>query len=75
MLPLGQGYGKKTILGSMHAFGTIFVDAIVGMFFAGMAGSAIVILIAFVEDFKELFGGDEGPESPATAVAGQSKGA
>jgi hypothetical protein len=26
------------------------------MFFVGMAGSAIVILISFVEDAKELFG-------------------
>ena len=26
------------------------------MFFLGMAGSAVVILISFVEDAKELFG-------------------
>jgi len=26
------------------------------MFFAGLAGSAIVVLISFLEDFKELFG-------------------
>jgi hypothetical protein len=26
------------------------------LFFVGMAGSAIVILISFVEDTKELFG-------------------
>ncbi len=26
------------------------------MFFAGLVGSAIVVLISFVEDFKELFG-------------------
>lgn len=26
------------------------------MFFVGLAGSAIVVLISFVEDFKELFG-------------------
>lgn len=26
------------------------------MFFVGMAGSAVVVLISFVEDFKELFG-------------------
>lgn len=25
------------------------------MFFAGMAGSAVVVLISFVEDAKELF--------------------
>ena len=28
------------------------------MFFAGMAGSVVVILISFVEDAKELFGKD-----------------
>lgn len=28
------------------------------MFFAGLAGSAIVVLISFFEDFKELFGED-----------------
>jgi hypothetical protein len=26
------------------------------LFFVGLAGSAVVILISFVEDFKELFG-------------------
>jgi hypothetical protein len=29
------------------------------MFFAGLAGSSIVVLISFVEDGKELFGKDE----------------
>jgi hypothetical protein len=28
------------------------------LFFVGLAGSSIVILISFVEDFKELFGED-----------------
>jgi hypothetical protein len=28
------------------------------MFFVGMAGSAVVVLISFVEDGKELFGKD-----------------
>ncbi len=28
------------------------------MFFLGMAGSAIVVLISFIEDGKELFGKD-----------------
>ena len=48
----------------MHALGTVFVDVIVGMFFLGLAGSAVVVLITFFEDFKELFGPDEGPEAP-----------
>jgi hypothetical protein len=29
------------------------------MFFVGLAGSAVVVLISFVEDGKELFGDDE----------------
>jgi hypothetical protein len=29
------------------------------MFFVGLAGSTIVVLISFVEDGKELFGKDE----------------
>ncbi len=28
------------------------------MFFCGLAGSAVVVLISFVEDAKELFGED-----------------
>ena len=28
------------------------------MFFVGLAGSAIVVLISFIEDGKELFGKD-----------------
>ena len=30
-----------------------------GMFFVGLAGSAVVVLISFVEDGKELFGKDD----------------
>jgi hypothetical protein len=29
------------------------------MFFAGLAGSTVVIIISFIEDGKELFGKDE----------------
>jgi hypothetical protein len=29
------------------------------MFFAGLAGSAVVIIISFIEDGKELFGKDD----------------
>jgi hypothetical protein len=35
------------------------------MFFVGLAGSTIVVLISFAEDGKELFGKDEPPESRA----------
>jgi hypothetical protein len=33
------------------------------MFFVGLVGSAVVVLISFIEDGKELFGKDEPPES------------
>jgi len=29
------------------------------MFFLGLAGSAVVVVISFIEDGKELFGKDE----------------
>ncbi|HEY1577570.1 MAG TPA: hypothetical protein VGF82_10925 [Terracidiphilus sp.] len=32
------------------------IRSLVFMFFLGMAGAAIVVLISFFEDFKELFG-------------------
>jgi hypothetical protein len=35
------------------------------MFFVGLAGSAVVVLISFVEDGRDLFGKDEPPESRA----------
>jgi len=33
------------------------------MFFVGLAGSAVVVVISFIEDGKELFGQDE-PAQP-----------
>ena len=35
------------------------------MFFTGLVGSAVVVVISFIEDGKELFGKDEPPESRA----------
>jgi len=35
-----------------------FIRLLEVLFFVGLAGSAIVILISFFEDFKELFGED-----------------
>jgi hypothetical protein len=29
-----------------------------GLFLFGLAGSAVVVIITFVEDFRELFGGE-----------------
>jgi hypothetical protein len=35
------------------------------MFFVGLAGSTVVVLISFFEDGKELFGKDEPPQPRA----------
>ncbi len=35
---------------------TVAIRLLVFMFFLGLAGAAIVVLISFFEDFKELFG-------------------
>lgn len=43
----------------MHAIATLFMRVITILFFVGLAGSAIVIAISFIEDFRELFGSDE----------------
>ena len=51
----------------MHFVGRMFIDLMVTMFFVGLAGSAIVILISFVEDFRELFGSDGPGHEPVAA--------
>ena len=42
----------------MVAIGTIAIKVLAGMFVLGMAGSGVVVLISFFEDFKELFSHD-----------------
>jgi len=44
--------------GFMILFGTIAIRVLVGMFLLGMVGSAIVVLISFIEDFRELVSHD-----------------
>lgn len=39
-------------------FGLIAMHVLEVMFFVGMAGSAVVVVISFVEDLQELFGED-----------------
>jgi hypothetical protein len=58
----------------MHQFAIFAMDVLDAMFFVGLAGSTLVVLISFAEDGKELFGKDEPPESradrPASIPAG-----
>lgn len=49
----------------MYALGKVLIDVIVVLFFVGMAGSAVVVIISFFEDFKELFGDDDAVPEPA----------
>ncbi|MGD0096487.1 MAG: hypothetical protein ABSB60_08330 [Terracidiphilus sp.] len=49
----------------MQQFAIIAMRVLEVMFFVGLAGSTIVVLISFAEDGKELFGKDEPPESRA----------
>ena len=37
----------------------IVAKIVVPLFFLGMAGSAVVIVVSFAEDLKELFGDEE----------------
>jgi len=39
-------------------FATIVIRLLEALFFLGMIGSVVVMLISFVEDGKELFGKD-----------------
>ena len=56
---LETGYNLAMVL-------TIFAMRLLEvLFFIGLAGSAVVILISFIEDGRELFGKDEPPESRA----------
>jgi hypothetical protein len=47
----------------MIHIGIFLVYLVTAMFFVGLVGSAIVVIISFVEDFKELFSGNE--DAPA----------
>lgn len=38
---------------------TVVAKILVPLFFVGMAGAAVVVVISFVEDLKELFGEEE----------------
>jgi hypothetical protein len=42
------------------------------MFFVGMVGSAIVVVISFIEDGKELFGHNDGEQQLAPERPGKS---
>jgi hypothetical protein len=50
----------------MIRVGTFLVYLVTALFLIGLAGSAVVVIISFVEDFRELFSDDEvAPTAPA----------
>jgi hypothetical protein len=42
---------------------------ITAIFLIGLAGSAIVVVLSFIEDSRELFGSDEPSAQPAKSAA------
>ena len=62
---------KKTASRPKEGYNLVMLLAVLAMrlleimFFVGLAGSAVVVLISFFEDGKELIGKDEPPERRA----------
>jgi len=46
-------------MGVMDAVIRVVAKILVPLFFLGMAGAAVVVVISFLEDLKELFGEEE----------------
>ena len=49
----------------MVGFATFGIHFLSAAFLIGLAGSAIVVVISFVEDFSELFSSDDGGHGKA----------
>jgi hypothetical protein len=43
----------------VHTLGVALLRILTALFFIGMAGSAVVVVISFIEDFRELFSDKE----------------
>ncbi len=43
----------------MDALIRVIAKILVPLFFFGMAGAGVVVVISFIEDLRELFGGEE----------------
>ncbi len=51
--------GAKTGYNRTMILAVFAIYLLIGMFFVGLAGSTVVVLISFFEDGQELFGKDE----------------
>jgi hypothetical protein len=49
---------SRVTIREMMMLADLAIRALEAMFFVGLAGSAVVVVISFVEDAKELFGED-----------------
>ena len=52
------GDGIRVTIGNM-ILAVLAIRVLETMFFVGLIGSSVVVIISFVEDGKELFGKDE----------------
>jgi len=52
------GDGIRVTIGNM-ILAVLVIRVLETMFFVGLIGSSVVVIISFVEDGKELFGKDE----------------
>ncbi len=50
------------------AFAVFGMRLLETIFFIGVAGSAVVVVLSFVEDIQELFGADEAPHAHTTGT-------
>ena len=57
----------RNILSGMITVVQVCMRILEVAFMVGIAGSAVVILISFVEDFRELFSDDEPAHEPRNA--------
>jgi hypothetical protein len=55
----GNGIREKRATIHLMVVAIFFLRVLEVMFFVGLAGSSVVVLISFIEDGKELFGKDE----------------
>ncbi|MFZ0743481.1 MAG: hypothetical protein WAM85_03700 [Terracidiphilus sp.] len=53
--PLNSNRQKAATIGCMH-LAILGMRVLEVMFFVGLVGSAVVVIISFIEDGKELFG-------------------
>jgi hypothetical protein len=63
----GDGFGRRESRYNRDMFvATFIIRLLEAMFFVGLAGSAVVVVISFIEDGKDLFGHDDSEQPPVS---------